>query len=71
MRHELRCPAKLHGVIVGPDRVEIKCGSRFCGAGRGVVVLHTFDTATGAVVATNRFSDPVRDNGTERKTNDQ
>ena len=61
MNHDLRCPAKLHAIVVGPNQIEFKCSSRFCGAGRGVVVLHTFDTITGAVVGTKKFSDPVRD----------
>lgn len=60
-RHELRCPAKLHGVVTGPTSLEVKCNSRFCGAGQGVVVLHTFDTVTGMVTGTRKFSDPLRD----------
>jgi hypothetical protein len=46
--------------MVGDHQLEVKCGSRFCGAGSGVVVLHTIDTQTGAVVETRRFSDPLK-----------
>lgn len=66
---DLRCSAKLHAIVVAPNRVEVKCGSRFCGAGRGVVVLHQFDTTTGNLVATKKFSEPLRDNRTERNEN--
>lgn len=59
MRRELRCPAKLHGFMIDENRLEVKCNSRFCGAGRGVVVLHTWDTTTGQVVDTKKFMDPM------------
>lgn len=61
MRQPLRCPAKLHGVMVGDRQLEVKCGSRFCGAGNGVVVLHIIDTETGVLVKTRRFSDPKKE----------
>jgi hypothetical protein len=39
---EIRCPARIHGII--RDGVfEVKCRSKHCGAGNGVVVLHSFD----------------------------
>lgn len=66
MNLDLRCSAKLHAIVVAPNRVEVKCSSRFCGAGRGVVVLHQFDTTTGAVVETKKFTDPVLNNRTGR-----
>lgn len=56
---DLRCEAKKHGEI-GDGVVEIKCSSRFCGAGPGVVVLHRFSTATGELMETRRFKDPNR-----------
>jgi hypothetical protein len=46
--------------MVGEHHLEVKCGSRFCGAFSGVVVLHTIDTTTGSVVETKRFSDPSK-----------
>jgi hypothetical protein len=46
---ELRCKGKLHGIVVreGSGTVEIKCRSRWCGAGPDNVILHRFDIATG------------------------
>jgi len=52
---DMRCGSKKHGVIVCPGLLEIKCDSRFCGAGSGVVVLHRFDATTGELVDTRRF----------------
>lgn len=56
---DLRCGAKKHGEIDG-DAVEIKCSSRFCGAGPGVVVIHRFDSTSGELVETLQFKDPSR-----------
>lgn len=61
MRIDLRCPSKLHGVIIDENRFEVKCNSKFCGAGNGVVVLHVFDTTTGKVVETKRFKNPMKE----------
>lgn len=55
--HELRCQGKLHGVIIAPNTIEVKCGSKFCGAGPGVVVLHRFDSVTGTLLETDTFRD--------------
>ena len=63
MSVDLRCPAKKHGVVVQPGRggeVEVKCDSRFCGAVRGAVVLHTFSTESGKLVKTRKFKNPER-----------
>lgn len=65
---ELRCRAKLHGIIVQPGVggvVEFKCSSRFCGAGQGLVVLHRFKIDTGRYTTTH-FKSPEREesNGT-------
>jgi hypothetical protein len=56
---DLRCPSKKHGEIAD-SLVEIKCSSRFCGAGPGVVVIHRFDGNTGELVETRQFKDPTR-----------
>jgi hypothetical protein len=57
--HELRCAKKLHGIL-DDGILEVKCNSRFCGAGEGIVVIHRFNTQTGELVSTNRFKDPER-----------
>ena len=56
---DLRCEAKKHGEV-DDLVVEIKCSSRFCGAGPGVVVIHRFDARTGELTETRRFKDPTR-----------
>lgn len=56
---DLRCPSKKHGEI-DDSYVEIKCSSRFCGAGPGVVVIHRFDATTGELRETLQFKDPTR-----------
>lgn len=56
---DLRCGAKKHGEL-DDGYVEIKCSSRFCGAGPGVVVIHRFDAATGDLRETLQFKDPIR-----------
>lgn len=53
---ELRCDNILHGVL-NDGLLEVKCRSRFCGAGPGVVVIHKFDPETGELVRTNRYKD--------------
>lgn len=58
---ELRCSGTMHGKLnIHDGKLEVKCGRRGCGAGRGVVVLHTFDINTGELVGTSRFADPVK-----------
>lgn len=57
---ELRCNGKLHGILTGRT-VEVKCGSKWCGAGPGVVVLHLFDAESGALLDTKLFKDPERE----------
>jgi hypothetical protein len=54
---DLRCPSRLHGKAVG-NTIEVKCDSTRCGAGRGVVVLHYFDSTTGTLVRTQQFREP-------------
>lgn len=56
---DLRCPAKKHAEL-DDGLVEIKCSSRWCGAGPGVVVIHRFDSTTGELRETLQFKDPNR-----------
>jgi hypothetical protein len=39
--------------------MEVKCDSRRCGAGGGIVVFHYFNISTGALVESKKFSDPI------------
>jgi hypothetical protein len=55
---ELRCGGTMHGRMVSEFLLEVKCHRRSCGAKKGVVVLHTFDTMTGDLVSTQRFKEP-------------
>lgn len=59
MTQELRCPSKMHGILMNGN-IEVKCSSRFCGAAKGVVVLHTFDGDTGKLIGTERYRDFVQ-----------
>lgn len=52
---ELRCASKLYGIVVRPGVLEVKCNSRFCGARKGVVVLHWFEMDTGKLLNTKEF----------------
>jgi hypothetical protein len=63
---ELRCPHKLHGMVIAADVVEFKCDSKFCGHTSGVVVLHRFSVNTGELLETKVFKNPEL--GTERST---
>lgn len=58
MTHDLRCDSKKHAVLFPGEYLEVKCDSRFCGAQRGMVVLHRFDLQTGAMIATIQFKNP-------------
>lgn len=56
---ELRCGTTMHAKLdIADGKLEVKCNRRGCGAGRGIVVLHTFDVATGSMVGTRLFRDP-------------
>ena len=57
---DLRCPNKKHGEITQPGVIEVKCVSRFCGAGDGVIVLHKFDSRTGELINTHRYKNPIK-----------
>ena len=54
---EMRCDAKLHGVVIADGIVEVKCSSRFCGARPGRVVLHFFSGKDGHLIGTTIFRD--------------
>lgn len=53
---DVRCPNKKHAELVN-GIIEVKCQSSFCGAARGVVVLHRFNLS-GELLETKRFRDP-------------
>lgn len=56
---DLRCDHKKHGEII-EGVLEIKCSSRFCGAGAGrVVVIHRWDVLTGERLDDRRFAVPT------------
>lgn len=57
---ELRCAGTMHGRLEG-HLLEVKCTRRGCGVRPGVVVLHTFDTITGDLVATTKYASPPRE----------
>jgi hypothetical protein len=57
---ELRCGNKLHGELIDEDTFEVKCGSRYCGARPGVVVMHQFNLRTRECV-TKRYKDPGKE----------
>lgn len=55
---DLRCDSKKHAEFIEPGVIEVKCNSRICGSGNGVVVIHRFDTNTGKLLDTKRFREP-------------
>lgn len=57
MEGEIRCPSRIHG-IVRDGRFEVKCSSKHCGAGKGVVVFHYFDLLSGDLLETRKFRAP-------------
>lgn len=60
MTIELRCDNKKFGEVYD-DFIEVKCSSRFCGAGSGIVVIHRFDRETGKLLETLRFRELSRE----------
>jgi hypothetical protein len=62
MPKELRCGGTMHGVLSDDHRyLEVKCKRRRCGAGPGIVVLHTFDLHEGGkLIKTKKYRDPQR-----------
>lgn len=55
---DIRCGNKKHGELIG-EVLEIKCSSRFCGAGNGVVVIHRWAISSGECLSDKRYRDPV------------
>jgi len=57
---ELRCDNEIKfGELFEEDSViEVKCRSRRCGAGPGIVVLHGFDLESGKLLGTRKFREP-------------
>lgn len=54
---DLRCEHKKHAEL-NEGILEVKCSSRFCQAGGGVVVIHRWDALTGARLEDKRFAVP-------------
>jgi hypothetical protein len=53
----LRCASKKYAEVINDHVIEVKCSSRFCGAAKGVVVLHRLDLITGECT-TRTFNEP-------------
>ena len=58
----LQCPHRMRHAVLYPEDhiVEIKCDRSHCGAGRGKVVLHRWNSITGEPLETLRFAEPPR-----------
>lgn len=56
---DVRCRHKKHGEIHEGTILEIRCQSRFCGAGNGVVVIHRWSLPSGERLNDKQFRDPV------------
>jgi hypothetical protein len=54
---DLRCTSKKYGETDGDGHIIVKCSSKFCDAGPGVVVLHYFDNTSGKLVKTCRYKE--------------
>ena len=62
---DLRCESgKKFAELVEPGVIEVRCTDRYCGATKGVIVLHRFDANTGEMIGTKKYRDPQR-----RRTN--
>jgi hypothetical protein len=59
MEVELRCGKRLHGILTDDGVLEVSCRSALCGHRDGVVVIHKFDTTTGALLGTELYRDPA------------
>lgn len=53
--YELRCASRVHGQIVSPDVIEVRCHSRYCGKRAGMVILHRFEISTGKLLDTKEY----------------
>lgn len=60
MATQLRCDGTLHGIASddATGTLERMCKHIRCGYVKGIVILHTFDLATGQVVTTKKFREP-------------
>jgi hypothetical protein len=56
---DLRCENGLKYGELEDGVISIKCRSRLCGAGFGIVVIHEFDAKSGAQLRTRTFRDPA------------
>jgi hypothetical protein len=58
---EVRCDNEIKfGELYPEDGVlEVKCKSKRCGAGPGIVVVHGFDVETGKLLGTELFREPA------------
>lgn len=55
---KLRCEGgHTFGEVLSPTELEVRCRNRKCGYEPGVLVLHRFDTRTGAVLGTKTYRD--------------
>lgn len=58
MAQELRCGARIHGILREDGLFEVKCSAGTCGAKQGVAVFHYFDITTGDLVETKMYRTP-------------
>lgn len=56
---EIRCPSRIVGKV-HDGLLEVKCSSRHCGVGNGVVVMHYFDLLNGKLIKTRKFREPSK-----------
>lgn len=63
---ELRCENILHGIVLEPGLIEVKCRSSHCGAGVGVMVVHRLqisDDWSSFTFTTRKFRNPIVEKG--------
>lgn len=56
---DLHCGHIKFAELTEPGVIEVKCRSTRCGAEKGVVVIHKFDTMTGELLSTKKFREPM------------
>ena len=58
---DLRCDGgKKFAELIEPGVIEVRCTDRYCGARKGVIVLHRFNVNTGDLIETKRYKNPER-----------